>query len=144
LSDADPIRSDQGAYESLCAYTLGRGDVEFVHQHVVDAYAAQRADEHTKPIALTFALVGLYLHVEKGWTGRQVQRAHEQLARRKQVWPTLLLPGDRGSTTVVDVVGVPEGPERDGAIHAWCRSVWEAFAGNRAAVAELLTQRGIL
>ncbi len=115
-----------------------------MHQHVVDAYAAQRADERTKPIGLTFALVGLYLHLEKGGTGRQVQRAHVQLARRKQGWPTLLLPGERGSATVVDVVGVPEGPERDRAIHAWCRSVWEAFAGNRAAVEELLRQRGIL
>jgi hypothetical protein len=32
------------------------------HRHVVDAFTAQHADEQTKPIAVTFALVGLYLH----------------------------------------------------------------------------------
>jgi len=115
-----------------------------MHQHVVDAYAAQRADEHTKPIGLTFALVGLYLHVEKGWTGRQVQRAHMRLARRKRTWPTLPLPRDRGSMTVVEVMGTAEGPERDRAIHAWRRSVWEAFAESRGAVVEVLGQGGIV
>jgi hypothetical protein len=143
-SEAERARSEQDAYESLCAYTLARGDAEFVHQHVVDAYAAQRANEKTKPITLTFALVGLCLHVEKGWTGRQVQQAHVRLARRRQAWPALVLPSGRGSTTVADVAGIPKGPGRDRAIDAWCRSVWEAFAGNRGAVVELLTQRGIL
>jgi len=64
------------AYDALCAYTLTRGDAAFIHQHVVDAFAAQSADEATKPITLTFALVGLYLHVERQFTGREVQRAH--------------------------------------------------------------------
>ena len=38
-------------------------------QHVVDAYAAQTARASTKPITLAFALVGLYLHLEKNQTG---------------------------------------------------------------------------
>ena len=135
---------DEDAYHALCAYTLGRGDVEFRHQHVVDAYMAQHADERTKPIGLTFALVGLYLAVEYGWTGRQVQRAHMQLARRKQAWPRIALPADRGSMTVVDVLRAAEGPERDRAIHAWCRSVWSTFAGQRDAIVRLLDRRGIL
>jgi hypothetical protein len=54
---------EEDAYHALCSYTLARRDAEFIHQHVVDAYMAQRADERTKPIALTFALVGLYLTV---------------------------------------------------------------------------------
>src|SRR5438067_3221775 len=49
-------------------------------QHVVDAYAAQTARASTKPITLAFALVGLYLHLEKNQTGKQVQRVHMLLA----------------------------------------------------------------
>ena len=56
--------SEHQAYDRLCAYTLNRGDAAFIHQHVVDAFAAQHAGGHTKAITITFALVGLYLHVE--------------------------------------------------------------------------------
>ena len=50
--------SDVEAFDELCAYTLTRGDAEFIHQHVVDTFAAQTANEFTKPITLTFALEG--------------------------------------------------------------------------------------
>src|SRR5438093_13058923 len=130
--------AEQEAYHELCGYTLTRGDMTFIHQHVVDAFAAQRADERSKPIGVAFALVGLYLHVEKGFSGRQVQRAHMQLARQKRAWPAFVLPSERGSVTPIEVMATAEGPERDNAIHAWCRSVWEALAVNRPAVAGLL------
>ena len=42
--------TDQAAYEELCYYTLAHGDPAFIHQHVVDAFAAQTADENIKPI----------------------------------------------------------------------------------------------
>jgi hypothetical protein len=139
------MNPEQEAYDALCLYTLGRGDAGFIHQHVVDAFAAQSADERTPPIALTFALVGLYLHVEKQWTGKQVQRTHMQLARQKRgMWPAFTLPGDRGSMTAVEVMRASEGAERDRAIDAWCRSVWAAFADSRAAVVALLGQFGIV
>ncbi|HXG53369.1 MAG TPA: DUF5946 family protein, partial [candidate division Zixibacteria bacterium] len=72
VDEATPKRdeiSEQQSYEQLQCYTLGHGGLEFIHQHVVDAWAAQHADEQTKPIRLTFALVGLYLHVERGFSG---------------------------------------------------------------------------
>ena len=59
--------SEQDAYNDLCGYTLTHGGATFIHQHVVDAFAAQRADEQSKPIGVTFALVGLYLHVERAY-----------------------------------------------------------------------------
>ena|SRR5437867_2618944 len=137
------VTSEQDAYHELCCYTMAHGDASFIHQHVVDAFAAQHADEHSKPIGVTFALVGLYLHVEKQFSGRQVQRVHMQLGRRKHSWPALALPPHRGVMTAVDVMAAPAGPERDHAIHAWCASVWEALAGNRQTVADLLGQHGI-
>lgn len=134
---------EQHAFDELCAYTLTRGDAAFIHQHAVDAFAAQHADESTKPIKITFALVGLYLLIERQVSGRQVQRIHMQLAKRKETWPTFPLPADRGRISAIDVLKAAEGAERDAAIHAWCGSVWAAYSGSREAVAGLLRERGI-
>lgn len=131
------------AYEELQSYTLALRDPEFIHQHVVDTWAAQHADEQTKPIALTFALIGLYLHLERGFTGRQVQKAHMSLARHKRSWPSFALPPDRGAITATQVIAEPEGVERDRAIDAWCASVWKAYRDAHRAVAALLEQHGI-
>ncbi|HSP17149.1 MAG TPA: DUF5946 family protein [Thermoanaerobaculia bacterium] len=136
--------SEQDAYNELCAYTLTHGDPSFIHQHVVDAYMAQHADEHTKPIGITFALIGLYLHVERQVSGRQVQRVHMQLGRKTREWPRFALPADRGSMTASDVMAQPAGPERDKAIHAWSASVWESFRANRQTVIDLLREHGII
>jgi hypothetical protein len=76
--------TEQDAYHELCAYTLADRDPAFIHQHVVDAFAVQHADARTKPIAVTFAPVGLYLHIEKGYSGKLVQRVHMDLAKRKR------------------------------------------------------------
>ena len=135
--------SDHDAYHELCAYTLTHGDPVFIHQHVVDAFAVQSADERTKPIALTFGLVGLYLRVERQFSGRQVQRAHMAMAQRKHTWPSFSLPRERGSITARDVVAAPAGPQRDAAIDAWCESVWDAFRANHAAVRALVAEYGI-
>lgn len=135
---------EQQAYEELQCYTLGHGGPEFIHQHVVDAWAAQHADEQTKPIGLTFALVGLYLRVERTLSGRQVQRVHMQLGRNKRTWPSFPLPRNRGSVTAVEVMAAEAGPERDRAIDSWCASVWGAFSDSHLAVAELLEQHGII
>jgi hypothetical protein len=136
--------TEQDAYNELQAYTLAHRDPAFIHQHVVDAWSAQHANEHSKPIGVTFALVGLFLHVEKGWSGRQVQRAHSRLARHKHSWPSFPLPATRGGVTAIDVIEAPPGPERDRAIDGWCASVWTAFDASHTAVADLLRERGIL
>ena len=130
--------AERDAYNELCAYTLTHGDAAFIHQHVVDAFTAQHANEQTKPIGLTFALIGLYLHVEKHVSGRDVQKVHMQLARRKREWPRFPLPQGRGSMTAVVVMRAPAGPERDRAIDAWCSSVWNAYRDSGDIVASLL------
>ncbi len=130
------------AYDALCAYTLTLGDPAFIHQHVIDAFAAQNATDTSRPIHVAFALVGLYLHVERGFTGRQVQQVHQQLARHRGNWPSFTLPRTRGQLTAIDVMKAPEGPKRDRAIHEWCTAVWDAFAGNLTVVISLLNDRG--
>jgi ribosomal protein L4 len=133
----------QESFDELCCYTLERGDATFIHQHVVDAFTAQHAGERTKPIALVFALVGLYLHVERHFTGKQVQRAHMTLAVREREWPSIVLPVSRGTITAADVLAVPAGAARDNAISDWCRSVWADFVANRQTLVEVLREYGI-
>lgn len=132
------------AFHELCAWTLNLGDAAFVHQHVVDADMAQTATQHTKPIGLTFALVGLYLHLERGFSGREVQRVHMRLARKREDWPRFPLPPDRGRLSAVDVLAAPPGSDRVRAIDAWCESVWASYQATHDLVAGLLRERGIL
>lgn len=121
---------------------MARGDANFIHQHVVDAFAAQDASENDKPIRLTFALVGIFLHLEKGFTGREVQRAHMKLARKKQPWPSFELPGDRGSIRAGDVAALP--PEmRESKIENWLESVWAAYSDQKQIIESLLKSNGI-
>ena len=136
--------SHRDAYEELSCYTLAHGHPSFIHQHVVDAFAAQEADENTKPIALTFALAGLYLHVERGLSGRQVQLAHMKMAQRKRQWPAFSLPRERGTITAAAVIKASPGTKRDQAIDGWCASVWEAFRGNREVLVRLLAEPPVI
>jgi hypothetical protein len=130
--------TDEELYNELAYYTLSHPDPAFIHQLLVDAYTAQHAGASTKPIAVTFALVGLYLAVEKNFTGKQVQRIHMQLARSRRIWPSFSIPDERGAMTVADVASVPPGGDRDAAIHRWWASVWEAWRGSREPIATLL------
>ena len=130
----------QEAYDELCCYTLAHGDPRFIHQHVVDAFAAQSASHNTKRIGLAFALIGLYLHVEKQFSGKEVQRVHILLAQRKRDWPSFPLPVDRGSITAAEVLACPAGAARDKAIDDWCRSVWMAFRESHSLVRKLVLE----
>src|SRR6478735_8029369 len=114
------MSAEEDAYHQLTVYTLSHGDPRFIHQHIVDAYGAQRAVDGGKPIRLIFSLVGLYLHLERGKTGREVQLIHMQMGQRKREWPRLPLPSDRGEVTAIDVMRAPAGAERDQAIDQWC------------------------
>lgn len=137
------MNEQEAAYHELCAYTLQNADARFIHQHVVDAYAAQTATAATKPIRLVFALVGLHLHLEVGKTGREVQLAHMQMARRKREWPKIALPEARGLVTAIDVMRAPAGAERERAIDQWCEAVWEAFSGQAGVIAALVDEYAV-
>ena len=128
---------EQDLFNELTLYTLAHPDPAFLHQPAVDAFAAQLADEHTRPITLVFGLIGLYLHLEWNYTGRQVQLAHMRMARHRKPWPLLPLPAQRGSIRVADVLRAAPGPDRDDMIHRWAASVWAAFADARPRIAEL-------
>jgi hypothetical protein len=97
----------------LSYYTLAHGDRAFIHQHVVDAYGAQHIRPSTSTIGAAFALTGLYLAVERGFTGRQVQQMHM-------------------------VMATEAGPERDATIMRWCASIWAAWSVEQGRVREMV------
>lgn len=134
------MTADQELYNELAYYTLSHRDPSFIHQHVVDAFTAQHADEHAKPIAVVFALIGLCLYLEKNFTGRQVQQMHMRLGRWRKQWPRLPLPAQRGPITASDVLAAPPGKARDEMIRVWCASVWQAWEGRRRQILDLLKQ----
>jgi hypothetical protein len=134
----DNSESDQERYNELAYYTLAHPDPAFIHQHIVDAYGAQHAHASSKPIGVAFALAGLYLALERRYSGRQVQHAHTLLARNKKHLPVFTLPTQRGALTVADVLRASPGPERDAAIRIWMASVWQAWSASHKKVADWL------
>lgn len=134
------MRKNQEDYDELSYYTLAHSDPAFIHQHIVDAYAAQTADKHTKPITLSFALIGLYLYLEKKFTGKGVQQAHMRLANKNKKWPIFLIPENIGSITVADVIKTKPGKERDAMIQKWCKAVWDAYSQDHKRVEKLINK----
>jgi hypothetical protein len=124
-------------YHDVLYSTLALQDPAFTHQVAVDAYAAQHAGPRVKPISTTFALVGLYLVRERGFTGRQVQRVHMALAPKSKEWPRFLPPDDRTWLTVQHPAGSPDERKVD-AIREWSRSVWQIWKPENERIAALL------
>lgn len=137
------MTSIEHAYHELYVYTMGRP--RFILQHVVDANMAQTVDATSRPISVVFALVGLYLYVEKHFSGAEVQQAHQRLGRRKREWPAIALPERRGRMTPADVMAAPAGAERDAAIESWCESVWaDCCQDSRDIIVQILLDDAII
>ncbi len=98
-----------------------------LHQLTVDTYAAQHPGPQVPAISLPFALIGLHLALEDGWTGVAVRAAHGWLAERGGEWPAFSPPAGRGSLTAADVAEA-RGPEQHAAlIDRWAAVTWDAW-----------------
>lgn len=122
----------------LSFYTLAHGQIVFVHQHLVDAYGAQHVRVSKSTVGAAFSLAGLYLAVEKGFTGRQVQKMHILMARKSKEWPRFEPPASVGRLTVADVLKVDPGPGRDQELMRWCGCVWNAWSGEHERVRQMV------
>jgi hypothetical protein len=72
------------------------GLVRDFHQLTVDAYAAQHAPRESgdvPPLSVAYALVGLYLALDRGVSGIEVRAAHQRMGRPSPSWPRLPAPG---------------------------------------------------
>ena len=115
-------------FSDLSTYTVAKQDPGFLHQHAVDAYESQHAGGRARNITVVFGLIGLYLALERGFTGRQVQLAHMQIAKARKTWPRMDPPARPAPVTVRDVLNAPEGPQRDVILRRWMISVSESWA----------------
>jgi Family of unknown function (DUF5946) len=129
--------TQQELFDELSFYTLAHGDPAFIHENSADAYRAQHANESTQPISVVFAVMGLYLYLEKNFTGRQVQLAHMRMARHRKPWPRLPLPKKQADIGVVDVLAAEPGRSRDAMIRQWCAAVWEVWQDSRPQIVAL-------
>ncbi|HEY4385235.1 MAG TPA: DUF5946 family protein [Ktedonobacteraceae bacterium] len=127
-------------YDELTAYILSLQDAYFIHQFAVDAYTAQHAGPAIKPIALTFALAGLYLAFEHNYTGKQVQKAHTLLAATPKRWPQFQLPEEKASLTILDVLNTLENARND-MRRQWGKAVWKIWKSGHTKVVELVHER---
>ena len=125
-------------FSNLSWYTVSKRDVEFIHQHVVDAYEAQHGGGTTRNSTVVFGLIGLYLALEKGYTGKQVQRAHMRIAGIRKDWPRLEPPARPAGITVLDVLKVPDGLKEDALIRQWMAAVREIWGDRQMWVREAI------
>ncbi len=98
------------------------------HQLAVDAYGAQHAGAPSPPIATAFGLIGLYLALERGWSGTAVRGAHQYLAQRHSTWPRFRGRADGSVLTVAEVAGAIAPDDHANRVQAWARSVWDSWA----------------
>ncbi len=99
---------------------------------IVDSYGAQHAGGPAKKMGVVFAVTGLYLYLEKGYTGKDVRQAHADMAQHKGYnWPALLSPDPKYRMTISDVITATD---KDKAIHEWAVSTWAAWQKDRALI----------
>ena len=144
-SEEDRLDEDYNAsvscrklYFDLSYYTLSLQDSYFIHQLIVDTYAAQHFGKSTKSMQITFALIGLYLVFEHYYSGKQVQNVHILLGKRNKEWPRIFIePEEKAKITVLDVVRTPD-EEKNGKITEWAKAVWETWKPQQGKVERLL------
>ncbi len=122
----------------LSYYTLAHRNLAFIHQHLVDAYGAQHVRVSKSTVGAAFSLAGLYLAVERGFTGRQVQKMHILMASKSKEWPRFGPPASLGLLTVADVLKVDPGQGRDDELMRWCESVWNAWSADQERVRQMM------
>ena len=133
-------------YGEVQGYALRHPElVRDLHQLSVDTYAAQHAPRDPgggpPPIGVAYALVGLYLALDRGRSGLEVRAAHQRMGRPDATWPRLPAPASTGSMTVFDVAAAGAMADSSAghgrALRAWAADVWLAWSAEHAAVDDL-------
>lgn len=101
-------------------------------QLTADAYAAQHAGGDAPLMRTGYALAGLWLSIEHGFSGEDVRSIHRRMGRPTAAWPMFEAPvPPQPWLTVVDVaeagVRVPSDRGHAMAVDAWAESVWETW-----------------
>jgi hypothetical protein len=123
-------------YSDLLCITVAEQVTAFIHMHAVDTYEAQHIRGTTRNITVAFGLIGLYLALEKSFTGRQIQLAHQQIARIRKDRPRIGPPVRPAGITVRDVLQAETDAGRDAMIRQWMEAVWASWEEQQVWVRE--------
>lgn len=110
------------AHEAEQIVRLGR-----LHQLTVDTYTAQHPGANVPAIAVPFALIGLHLALEEGWSGTAVRAAHGWLAQRRGAWPTFAPPSAFGPLNADRVAEAVKPEVHARLVEAWANGTWAAW-----------------
>lgn len=114
-------------FAELSGFTLSLNDPDFIHQLAVDAYGAQHSGGETKNITTAFALIGLFLFFERGFTGRQVQLAHLRISKIRKDWPRFDPPSHQYPLTVMNILDARSDKTKIEILRKWAFSVWKQW-----------------
>ena len=130
------LYGEVAAHEAAHLVVLGRH-----HQLMVDAYAAQHAGGSAARIGVAFALIGLRLSLDEGWSGDEVRDAHQYLGANFKAWPEFGPPAERTWMTVYDVALATSPDDHARLVRRWAAEVWAAWEQVRENVVALLGAR---
>jgi Family of unknown function (DUF5946) len=112
------------------------------HQLLVDTYTAQHVGPNAAAITGAFALVGLYLALERGWSGLEVRDAHQALANRYRDWPRFAgAARAQAAVTVEDLALAATTSQYAETLHRWARAVWASWRDEHGLVRALVGER---
>jgi hypothetical protein len=111
-----------------------------LHQLTEDAYGAQHAGPKVPAIGMAFALIGLHLALDEGWSGNGVRSAHQYIAAHHRDWPRFAAPQIVAGLTIAHVAGSSTPEEHASRVRAWAASVWESWSAEHQAVREWANQ----
>ncbi|TAH48627.1 MAG: hypothetical protein EYC68_20175 [Chloroflexota bacterium] len=103
---------------------------------VIDAYAVQHhgKTERRAIQSVNAHLVALYLQLEKGYKGEQVNVALQRVLKFADEFVWLEPPTPNGTLTIADVLRAETSEEQANAIENYARDIWRAWKVHRAAV----------
>ena len=130
------LYGEVAAHEAAHVAVLGR-----LHQLTVDTYGAQHAGGSAARIGVAFALIGLRLSLDEGWSGEEVRDAHQYLAANFREWPEFAPPAERKWMTVYDVALATSPDEHARLVLRWAAEAWAAWEHAREDVVALLRAR---
>ncbi len=103
---------------------------------VIDAYAVQHHGiaERRAIQSVNAHWVALYLQLEKGFTGEQVNVALQRVLKFANEFVWLEPPTPNGTMTIADVLKAGNPEQQANAIENYARDIWNAWQGHRATV----------
>jgi hypothetical protein len=78
--------------------------------------------------------------VEKGFSGRQIQKVHMFMAAKRREWPQLAPPPVPGAVSVRNVLQAESGEDRMAAVKNWNKSVWDSWVTERQRIVDVVKE----